>query len=266
MTENELSRRSELVEAALDAGVLILENGGETYRAEETVTRMCEASGLGQPDVLALPTGIFLTLRSEGIPPVTSVRRVSKRSVNLFRLERANAAARLYSSGKIPLKEVRERISALSDPGNSETFPRKLLLSFLTGISSALFTLLLSGSLFDALAALIAGFTVQFFASLLKFANIYQFAVSFLGGLIIALYAVGAVTIFRTGNIESIIAGASMPFLPGLALTNSIRDTVMGDLVSGTARGAEALLIAVSLAAGVGCILSIYLGMGGVIA
>ena len=53
--------------------------------------------------------------------------------------------------------------------------------------------------------------------------------------------------------------------LPGLAMTNAIRDTVMGDLVSGTARAAEALLVAVAIAAGVGSVLSLYISLGGVI-
>ena len=56
-----------------------------------------------------------------------------------------------------------------------------------------------------------------------------------------------------------------MPILPGLMLTSAIRDTVMGDLVAGTARLVEALLIAVAIAGGVGIVLSFYLSMGGVL-
>ena len=46
-----------------------------------------------------------------------------------------------------------------------------------------------------------------------------------------------------------------MPLLPGLAMTNAIRDTIRGDLLSGIARATEALLIASSLAAGAGAII-----------
>ena len=45
-----------------------------------------------------------------------------------------------------------------------------------------------------------------------------------------------------------------MPLLPGLAMTNAIRDTIRGDLISGIARATEALLVASSLAAGVGVV------------
>ena len=56
-----------------------------------------------------------------------------------------------------------------------------------------------------------------------------------------------------------------MPLLPGLSLTNAIRDTVVGDLVSGTARFTEAVIVAGSLAAGVAVGLSVYINLGGVL-
>ena len=49
-----------------------------------------------------------------------------------------------------------------------------------------------------------------------------------------------------------------MPLLPGLDITNAIRDTVNGDLVSGVARTAEALLKAVAIAAGVGVVIALW--------
>ena len=43
-----------------------------------------------------------------------------------------------------------------------------------------------------------------------------------------------------------------MIFLPGVAITNAVRDSLAGDLLAGSARAMEAMLIAVSIAAGVG--------------
>ena len=39
------------------AGRIILENGGETYRAEDTVTRMAQAMGMTEVDVFGIPSG-----------------------------------------------------------------------------------------------------------------------------------------------------------------------------------------------------------------
>ena len=58
-------------------------------------------------------------------------------------------------------------------------------------------------------------------------------------------------------NVNAAIIGGIMPLLPGLSMTNAIRDTINGDLVSGSARALEALLACVAIAAGVGVVLSL---------
>ncbi|MFA6948923.1 MAG: threonine/serine exporter family protein, partial [Eubacteriales bacterium] len=131
--------------------------------------------------------------------------------------------------------------------------------------STLFFTVLYGGNLFDCLTAAFCGFLVQLLSSSIKRPDIYRFAISLLGGIVIAAIAVGATAIAGTGSIDKIIVGAIIPLLPGLAMTNAIRDTIMGDLVSGIARLAEVMLTAVSLAGGVGVVLSLYVYLGGAI-
>ena len=56
-----------------------------------------------------------------------------------------------------------------------------------------------------------------------------------------------------------------MIFVPGVAITNSIRDFLSGDMLSGVARAVEAFIIAISLAAGAGMILKLWNTLGGAI-
>ena len=49
---------------------------------------------------------------------------------------------------------------------------------------------------------------------------------------------------------EATIAGAVMPLVPGLAMTNAVQDAVRGDMLSGMSHGAQALLTAVMIAGG----------------
>ena len=51
---------------------------------------------------------------------------------------------------------------------------------------------------------------------------------------------------------EVLIAGAIMPMLPGVALTNALRDTLQGDYMSGTGRMIEAFMVAISIGIGIG--------------
>lgn len=68
--------------------------------------------------------------------------------------------------------------------------------------------------------------------------------------------------IMQQGKLDIIIGGALMPFLPGTAFVNSVRDYIGGDLVSGNCRFAEALLFAVSIAVGLAFSLRLWLLWG----
>jgi uncharacterized membrane protein YjjP (DUF1212 family) len=71
------------------------------------------------------------------------------------------------------------------------------------------------------------------------------------------------VALFGIGDLNCIIIGSIMPLLPGLSLTNAIRDTVMGDTVSGTVRIVETMLTAIAIAGGVGVVLLSYVSFFG---
>ena len=73
-----------------------------------------------------------------------------------------------------------------------------------------------------------------------------------------ALITLSCHRIWPVLQVESIISGAIMPLVPGWALTNAIRDTIWGDLISGGAKTTEALLTAITLGAGIGIMFSVW--------
>lgn len=80
--------------------------------------------------------------------------------------------------------------------------------------------------------------------------------------------AIGALAIFcceMDGECTrtNIIVGALMPFLPGVAFTNGLRDYMAGDLISGNSRIAEAMLFATSIAIGLAFSLLVWYHWGG---
>lgn len=247
-----------LIETALLAGILILENGGETFRVEETVVSFCRAGGYENASAIAFPTGIFLTVTNEA-DSKTSIRRINKRGVDLYRLSLANDVSRKFVKGEISLAKARDELEKVS----SDKGPKKIRTLLASAFAAAFFAVLFGGDLFDGAVAFVAGFVIRLISMWFKNISIYNFAVSFIGGAVIATLAVCAVSLFQIGNVKSIIVGATMPILPGLMLTSAIRDSVMGDLIAGASRLVEALLIAVAIAAGVGIVLSAYISMGG---
>jgi uncharacterized membrane protein YjjP (DUF1212 family) len=53
-------------------------------------------------------------------------------------------------------------------------------------------------------------------------------------------------------NADATVIGVLMLLVPGIAVTNAIRDTIAGDLVAGVARGADALMSAAAISVGAG--------------
>ncbi|WP_250864550.1 threonine/serine exporter family protein [Enterococcus faecalis] len=76
---------------------------------------------------------------------------------------------------------------------------------------------------------------------------------------VIGLLAYLAVHFHLAVNIDNIIIGAVMPLVPGVAITNSFRDILAGHLISGTARGTEAIFIAGSVGLGIALIFKLFM-------
>lgn len=238
----------------LYAAHALLENGAETYRAEETARRLGVALGVGDAQVFAFPTGVFVSIEqppgADGAP-ITGVRRIRKRSVNLSRVNDVNNLARAVAGGGVTPHVAIETLSTLLTPGQ----PRKMIKPVAAcALAAGFFALFFGGGALDFLVAALCGGCVQAFASAFGREDYFHFILSLFGGAFIALVALSFITLTGSGSASAIIAGAIMPLLPGLAMTNAIRDTMRGDLVSGVARGAEALLVAVALACGAGVV------------
>ena len=61
-------------------------------------------------------------------------------------------------------------------------------------------------------------------------------------------------------NLDKIIIGAFMGLVPGVAITNFMRDVLEGDLFAGITKLTESLLTATALALGAGIALSLLGG------
>lgn len=238
---------------------VILENGGETYRAEDTIIRICKNFGFTEVDSVAIPTGIFIAISRDGIDNHTVIKRVKKRTVNLTNVNTANEISRLITDGSITLDQAILQLQEMTTAQSSN----KILPTIASALSSGFFTLLFYGSIFDFFIATLCGAVVQLTSFLFSDEDMFHFIISLTGGIITACIAIFFTELFSIGNIDLIISGAIMPLLPGLAMTNAIRDTMRGDLVSGVARGTEALIVAIALAVGVGMVLKIWIFMGG---
>lgn len=240
------------------AASLVLEYGGETYRAEETALRICRHFQMPEIDVFAVPTGLFLSVGDEQGQHQTVVRRVRKRSIDLSRLGAVNDISRALEAGHLTLPEAH---TALTEVARRPS-PAQGWLCLASALSSGFFAVMFGGRGLEFAVAALCGVLVQALGGLVRRVDAYQVMISLLGSMLIALISLSFVRLTGWGNAEAMIAGAIMPLLPGLAMTNAIRDAVQGDLLSGVTRAAEALMVAAALAAGAGLVLVAFRALG----
>ncbi|MBR3742028.1 MAG: threonine/serine exporter family protein [Clostridia bacterium] len=248
---------STTLDAVCLASQMILESGGETYRAEETVERMCQGLGIPRVDVLALPTGLMLTMTMEDDSTLSRIVRVRNRSTDLGRMDQCNDISRKVASGHMSAEEALKALREI----RQATPQRRFLLVGASALSAASFTVMLGGSWIDFIVSFFCGALVQLLLPPLQKMRVPVLISSMIAGALTTLMALTSTLLLPGVTIEPIISGAIMPLLPGLAVTNAMRDTMRGDLVSGGARTIEAILSVMMLAAGIGLMLSIWGGI-----
>lgn len=251
-----------LVDTALLTGEIMLSCGAETYRVEDTMCRILKISGLDKTEAFVMTTGIFATLSGEGMEPITLIRRVDKRSTNLNRIYLANNVSRRLCSGELEIKDAFEELKEIQ---YKEQYKDKVVWIAMV-FSTVFFSVLLGGELKDCLLAGFNGCFLVLCMMLSKKVNMNFFVTNMAASFIVALCTM----IFEQNlpfviNTEIIITGSIMPLVPGVAITNAIRDTLQGDYMAGGAKAIEAFIIAMSIAVGIGAGLGFFSFVGGVL-
>lgn len=247
-----------LLTAATHAGKLLLESGAEIYRVEDTICRICENYQVQEANSIVLPTAIFVTIVAEG-RSVSKVKRIKSRGLNIDRIDKINTLSRLSTA--LSLAEFEGRLNAIEHEP-----PYGLQVNLAAGaIAAGGFTLFFGGQLSDMLCACVIGFCIQYFLQLWERKKLPSFfAISFCSAMT-AVLAILFTQLHLAAALNSLIIGSLMLLVPGLAITNAIRDSLAGDLISGMARGMEAVLIAIAVALGPGLVMSLWLWIGGVL-
>lgn len=244
--------KEEVVDIALTAGKILLISGAETYRVEDTITRLCAWRKIEAVNVFCTPTVIIIgNERSDGF---NCIARITSRSTNLMLISQINDIS--YNFGNWPY-DYQETKKILGEMLAQVTLP-SCVFGIASGFGSAGFAVMLGGNAYDFGAAFITGFVAMFVIKKLSGFRPSAFWENALAGIMIGLVALTCCHFMTSCTLEKVIVGAIMPFLPGVAFTNGLRDYMAGDLLSGNARVAEAMLFAASLAMGIGVALRVW--------
>jgi len=113
----EETNKKQVIELACKAGKMVLENGGEIYRVEQTMTAVCSAYGVSLSESFATPTIIMLSAPIANGESYSRMMRITERGINLNKVSAINDFSR-----KLPAS-VDDAFNALRAIDESTPYP-----------------------------------------------------------------------------------------------------------------------------------------------
>lgn len=245
----------ELLCSVLDIGEQMLVNGAEINRVEDSIKRICQSYNAKRVDVFTITSSIVVTLQRQDGSTFTQTRRIHKYSTNLEIVDKLNNLSRYICNYK---PEANYIINELVEINNGKTYSLSAQYATYAMIASV-FTIFFGGSLSDALISSLIAVLLKLSNTLTQKVDTNTLFVNIISSFIVGLFAILSVSLGVGKSIDKIVIGNIMLMIPGIAFTNSIRDIIGGDTISGLFRLSEAIVISLSIAVGFG-IASIVFG------
>lgn len=250
----------ELMDIAVSMGQLLLQNGAEIYRVEESMQHILRAYNVQTGHIFAIPTCINATLTTPDGRAITVIRRVYNRQMHLDKVSRANALCRRIAREKPPLEEVRGQMAQID--GMPIYGMGMQVLAF--ALTAAAFTLFFGGTVADALVSAVCGLTIRLSIYRIQRLGTNTFFINIIASFVAASIAFVAARLAPQLSADKMIIGALMNLVPGIAITSFMRDIIAGDLMAGMIRLMESLLVAAAIAIGSGVALGLVRVIWGV--
>lgn len=243
-----------ILDLVADTGEMMLANGAEINRVQQTMEIMAASLGGEGFRVYVLTNGLFATLDGPH-RCISTVRHVSVASaaVHLSRVAQINALSRKLQSGQITLPQAEAQLREIREMKNVAPWVQIAA----SAVGTCTFCYLFGGSVWDSFAALLAGAVLGAFMLVFRMVRCNKLITNILSAAVAALSCVALVSLGVGSSLNHVVIGSIFPLVPGIVLTTGIRDFANSDYLSGTIRLVDALLVAAAIALGVGVVLKL---------
>lgn len=243
-TSHTVYTESDIINVATEAGRLLLLGGAESFRIEETVEHI--GKSLGLPLTCYVTMTAVVVSANNGVQTKLVKARIS--GFNLQTVDRVNSLSRDLVAGTISPDAFYVAIDDLKQRVVDFPLAVKVLSA---GVVAMAPSLIGQGTGLDFMLMFFAGIIGYLCYVMTDRYSKTPYAPEFIGGFGIGLFVLMSHSLLSESSSLSIILGAVMPLVPGLAMTNAIREIIMGDVLSGLVRSINALLVVSSLVTGV---------------
>ncbi|WP_172355001.1 threonine/serine exporter family protein [Pseudolactococcus insecticola] len=246
-----------LINTCLLAGEILMANGSEITRVEDVIMRIGRAAEIDNMQVYALLNGITVSFPSQSL---TQMRAIPPRiqTMDMEKIVAVNDLTRQFTAHKIDLDSFHDKLSTVDT--NSPTFPVWLQIIGAIFVSMTLMVTITktAAPINLVLTAFSSGLSYRIYLSIRTRFGMRFFGL-FLASLSISLVMLVASHALRSPfSADTVIIGAVMPLVPGVALTNAVREIMAGNFISGQGRMVEALLSVISIGLGIAMLSFFY--------
>ncbi len=240
-------------ELAMRMGKVLLENGAEILRVQDTMDRVATVYGVKDFNAFVLTNALFINGKGEDLVDGTKFKFVPSYSIHLTKISEINQLSREIVDGGVSIEKANERLDYI------EKIPYfvlwKRVIACAVGCASVCF--MFGGEWIDCLAAFIVGICIELYLNFAMLKKTSKFLTNILASAIAASMGVLLFSLGIGAQLSVIITGAIIRLVPGMAMTVSMRDFFNGDYLSGTIRLIDALSVGGCIGIGVGVVISI---------
>jgi uncharacterized membrane protein YjjP (DUF1212 family) len=235
-----------LLSCAMDIGEQMLISGAEIHRVEESISRMCYAFGATRVDIFGITSSMVATMYTADGNCYTQTRRITSAVNDFEKIHQLNDLSRQICQKHLTEQEIRTRLDQIM-----QQHPYPLWMEILCyAIIAGAFTLFFGGGMQEMVISLFIGAIVRLgiiASDRVVFNKIFS---KFISSVILTALAFAALKLQWIPDVDKVIIGNIMSLIPGIGLTNALRDLFTGDSIAGLLRSVEAALVALAIAAG----------------
>ena len=240
------NKHTDLLTGLLNMAEAMLACGSEITRVEDTIARMGRSYGAEHMNVFVITSCIIVTAGVPGGEELTQTRRVLVAGgTDFMKLEKFNDLSRRCCAGEVAPEKLTEAVEAIAS-----THPDRWRTYLGSVLAAGGFAVFFGGSLADGTVAALFALLICWLQEKLLPISMNQLSFNLLCSIIVGVLT-GICTNFLTFlHLDKIMISYIMLLIPGLAMTNSIRNILVGNTISGVMRLIEAVLWAAALALG----------------
>ena len=252
-----MENQKELLTGLLDMAEAMMMVGAEVSRVEDTITRIGLAYGATDMNVFVITSCIIVSMTTPEGEDLTQTRRVLMAGgTNFVKLEQFNSLSRRCCALQVDPSTIAKEVKAISE------LPTEPWRTYVGSVLAAGgFAVFFGGTMADSLVAALFALLICALQEKLLPISMNQLSFNLICSLIVGVLTGICTNLLTFLHMDKIMIGYIMLLIPGMAMTNAVRNILGGNTISGVIRLIEAVLWAAALA--LGFMIAIFVTGGG---